>query len=198
MSRAASGGDPAVELAGYGRFPEQVERDWLGRWCHLSEADVSLARRRAGDVTRLGFAAQLVTVRATGTFLADPAAVPGPVVASLARQLDIGDPGLLAGYGKLPVRWKHTAEIRRRYGYRDFASQPAHFALVLWLYRQAWADDLGPSVLFRSAHRRLLRDRVLLPGANVLARLVASVRGPRGGSGGASPKRRPPSCPIAW
>lgn len=166
----------AADLAGYGRFPEQIERDWLGRWCHLSEADVSLARRRTGDVTRLGFAAQLVTVRSTGTFLADPTAVPGPVVASLARQLDIADPSVLAGYRELPVRWKHTGEIRRRYGYRDFASQPSHFALVLWLYRQTWADDLGPSVLFRAAHRRLLGDRVLLPGANVLTRLVASVR----------------------
>lgn len=26
----------AADLAGYGRFPEQIERDWLGRWCHLS------------------------------------------------------------------------------------------------------------------------------------------------------------------
>lgn len=74
--------DPARQ-SGYGRFPEHIERDWLGRWCHLSEADVSLARRRAGDVTRLGFAAQLVTVRAIGTFLADPTAVPAPIVASL-------------------------------------------------------------------------------------------------------------------
>jgi len=166
----------AAELASYGRFPEHIERDWLGRWCHLSEADVSLARRRAGDVTRLGFAAQLVTVRATGTFLADPTAVPAPVVASLARQLDIGDPSVLAGYRELPVRWKHTGEIRRRYGYRDFGSQPSHFILVLWLYLQVWVDDLGPSVLFRAAHRRLLAERVLLPGENVLARMVASVR----------------------
>jgi TnpA family transposase len=166
----------AAEVAGYGRFPEHIERDWLGRWCHLSEADVGLARRRAGDVTRLGFAAQLVTVRAIGTFLADPTAVPEAVVASVARQLDIDDPSVLAGYRELPVRWKHTGEIRYRYGYRDFASQPAHFSLVLWLYRQAWADDLGPSVLFRAAHRRLLSDRVLLPGTNVLTRLVGSVR----------------------
>jgi TnpA family transposase len=166
----------AAELASYGRFPEHFERDWLGRWCHLSEADVSLARRRAGDVTRLGFAAQLVTVRAIGTFLADPVAVPGPVAASLARQLHIADPSVLADYRGLPVRWKHTSEIRRRYGYRDFGSQPSHFALVLWLYRQAWADDLGPTVLFRAAHRRLLAERVLLPGANVLTRLVAGVR----------------------
>jgi hypothetical protein len=83
------GAAEAAEQAGYGRFPDHIERDWLGRWCHPSEADVSLARRRTGDVTRLGFAVQLVTVRAIGTFLADPSAVPAPILASLARQLDI-------------------------------------------------------------------------------------------------------------
>lgn len=164
----------AAAQSGYGRFPEHIERDWLGRWCHLSEADVSLARRRTGEATRLGFAAQLVTVRAIGTFLADPSAVPASIVASLARQLDVADPGVLTAYGKLPVRWKHTGEIRRRYGYTDFA--PGRISLLRWLYRQAWADDLGPTVLFRAAHRKMLADRVVLPGEQVLARLVASVR----------------------
>lgn len=166
----------AAERSAYGRFPEQIERDWLGRWCHLSEADVSLARRRAGEATRLGFAAQLVTVRAIGTFLADPSALPPPIVAFLARQLDIADPGVLVGYGKLAVRWKHTAEIRLRYGYSDFAAQPGHFPLLRWLYQQAWADDLGPTALFRSAHPRLLAERVVLPGEQVLGRVVGSVR----------------------
>jgi len=166
----------AVEPADYGRFPERIERDWLGRWCHLSEADVALVRRRAGEMTRLGFGAQLVTVRAIGTFLADPVAVPEPIVVSLARQLDIADPGVLTGYAKLPVRWKHTAEIRRRYGYQDFTSEPAHICLLRHLYRQAWSDDLGPTALFRAAHRRLLAERIILPGENVLFRAVASVR----------------------
>ncbi len=59
---AAGADGPQAE---YGRFPEHIERDWLGRWCHLSEADLSLARRRTGDTTRLGFAVQLATVRAS-------------------------------------------------------------------------------------------------------------------------------------
>lgn len=160
----------------YGRFPSDIERDWLGRWCHLSEADLSLIRRRRGGTTRLGFATQLVTVRAIGTFLADPTEVPEPVVVAVARQLGIADAGVLIGYRKLAVRWKHTAEIRQRFGYRDFASQPAHISLLRWLYRQAWADDLGPTALFRAAHRRMLADRVLLPGEQVLLRLVGSVR----------------------
>lgn len=56
-------------------FPEVVDRDWFGRWCHLSEADLGLVRRHRSDTTRLGFATQLVTVRAIGTFLAEPAEV---------------------------------------------------------------------------------------------------------------------------
>jgi len=35
----------APDQCGYGAFPEDIDRDWLGRWCHLSDADVSLARR---------------------------------------------------------------------------------------------------------------------------------------------------------
>lgn len=60
----------APDHSGYGCFPAAIDRDWVGRFCHLSDADIGLARRRAGDVTRLGFAVQLVTVRAIGTFLA--------------------------------------------------------------------------------------------------------------------------------
>ena len=75
----------------------------------------------------------------------------------------------------MPVRWRHTAEIRDRYGYRDFTG-PDRFAFTVWLYRQAWADEVASSVLFRAAHRQLLARQILLPGQTVLARLAAAVR----------------------
>jgi uncharacterized protein DUF4158 len=133
-------------------------------------------RRRTDPVTQLGYATQLVTVRAIGTFQPDPAAVPEPVVAAVAHQLGIDDPGALTGYRDMPVRWRHTAEIRDRYGYRDFATQPGRFAFTVWLCRQAWAGEVASSVLFRAAHRQLLARRILLPGHSVLMRLVATVR----------------------
>ena len=167
--------DP-VALAGYGCFPDAIDRDWLGRVTHLSSADTDLVLRRADPPARLGFAAQLVTVRAIGTFLPDPTAVPGPVLAAIAGQLDIDDPGALVAYRDMPVRWRHTAEIRQAYGYRDFTAQPGRFAFLMWLYRQAWVDEVGPSALFRAAHRQLLARQILLPGHSVLARLVATVR----------------------
>ena len=167
--------DPVI-LAGYGRFPEAIDRDWLGRITHLSSADIGLVLRRADPVTRLGYATQLVTVRAIGTFLPDPAAAPDPVVTAVAEQLDIGDTGVLATYRDMPVRWRHTTEIRQAYGYRDFTAQPERFAFLMWLHRQAWVDEVAPSTLFRAAHRQLLARQILRPGQSVLARLVATVR----------------------
>ena len=106
------GAAEAAERAGYGRFPERIERYWSGRWCHLSEADIGLSRRRTGDVTRLGFAVQLVSIRAVGTFLAARVPFPHPW-SPVARWLDV-NPGILTRYGKLAERWKHTAESQRR------------------------------------------------------------------------------------
>lgn len=162
--------------AGYGRFPDVIERDWLGRWCHLSEADIDLVDARYDDTMRLGFAVQLATVRAIGTFLPDPTDVPDQVVAATARRLRINDPGVLVAYAKSPARWQHTAEIRERYGYVDFTAGRVQARVEKWVFRMAWNDDLGPSALFGSAHRKLLADRILLPGENILTRMVASIR----------------------
>ncbi len=74
----------ALAHSPYAQLPGPIERDWLGRWCHLSEADIDLVNRRTGDPTRLGFAVQLATVRAIGTFLADPNGVPDPVAEVVA------------------------------------------------------------------------------------------------------------------
>ena len=164
-----------ASVASYAQFPAELDRDWLGRMCHLSGADLAVIRRRTDPVTQLGYATQLVTVRAIGTFQPDPSAVPESAVAAVARQLGIDDLEVLAGYRDMPVRWRHTAEIRDRYGYRDFTG-PDRFAFTVWLYRQAWADEVASSVLFRAAHRQLLARQILLPGQTVLARLVAAVR----------------------
>ena len=97
-------------------------------------------------------------------------------MAAVAYQLGIEDPGVLAGYRDMPVRWRHTAEIRDRYGYRDFAAQPGRFAVTAWVYRQAWAGEVAAPVLFRAARRQLPARRILLPGHSMLMRLVATVR----------------------
>ena len=115
---------------------------------------------------------QLVTVRAIGTFLSEPAEVPDLVVGSVAEQIGATDLGALASYGKLAVRWLHVSEIRDRYGYRDFADPTVRSRIERWLYRTVWSADIGPSALFAATHRKLLADRVVLPGEQILQRLI--------------------------
>ena len=61
-----------ASVASYAQFPAELDRDWLGRVCHLSGADLAVIRRRTDPVTQLGYATQLVTVRAIGTFQSGP------------------------------------------------------------------------------------------------------------------------------
>src|SRR5947209_7574205 len=160
----------------YGRYAGEPSRVLLERDFHLDDTDRDLIARCRGDHTRLGFAVQLGTVRFLGTFLADPSEVPASVVAYLAGQLGIADTGGLKRYAAGVMRRDHVAEIRRRYGYRDFHEGSEAAALSRWLANRAWVGAERPSVLFDLATARLVERRVLLPGVTVLARLVAQVR----------------------
>ena len=125
---------------------------------------------------RLGFAVQLGTVRFLGTFLDEPAAVPAGVVADLARQLAITDPGCLAQYDAGRVRWLRASEIRERHGYRKFTDPFMRFRLARWLYALCWTGTDRPNVLFDRATTWLVTEKVLLPGASALERLVSRIR----------------------
>lgn len=160
----------------YGRYDGEPTPAQLDRYFHLDDADRALVAARRGDHNRLGLAAQLATVRFLGTFLADPAAVPPGAVTRLAAQIGVADVSCLARYRLGETRWDHAEAIKQRYGYRDFGQPPEHLALVRWLYARAWTGAERPSVLFDLATARLVERKVLLPGATVLARLVARVR----------------------
>ncbi len=72
------------------------------------------------------------------------------------------------------TRLEHAWEIRREYGFVDFAAAEAE--LAAWIDAQAWTSGDGPKALFDAAVVWLRERKVLLPGVTVLARLVARVR----------------------
>ena len=93
----------------------------------------------------------------------------------------------------LPTQHEHAREIRQAYGYRDLSDPDAAAGLREFLDGRAWTHAEGPDRMFGQAVGWLRRNRVLLPGVSVLARLVASVRdGAGSGCSAASPTRRPP------
>lgn len=160
----------------YGRYAGEPSTDQLARHFHLDDADHEVIGAKRWDHMRLGFAVQLGTVRFLGTFLDEPDGVPAGVVADLARQLDIADPTCLARYAVGRARWQHAREIRERHGYREFADPFARCRLTRWLYALCWTGTDRPSVLFDRATAWLVTEKVLLPGASALERLVARIR----------------------
>src|SRR5699024_6502701 len=139
------------------------------------DADHVLVRRHRGQHNRLGFSLQLGTVRFLGTFLPDPLEVPTEVVDFLASQLDIADPSCVKSYAqRQATQWEHAAEIRSEFGYRDFAD--AADEVAEFLSARAWTRVESAKALFEAVVAWLRANRVLLPGASVLARLVSEHR----------------------
>lgn len=164
------------QAAGFGRFVGELSQPDLDRFFYLDDADRDLIAVRRGDHNRLGFAIQLGTVRFLGTFLADPLDVPSGVVEYLAAQLELAEPFVAKKYTqRLPTVHEHAREIRAAYGFRDLDG-PLTEELTLFISSRAWTHGERATVLFEHATVWLRRERVLLPGASVLARLVAGVR----------------------
>ena len=69
--------------------------------------------RRRDPAHRPGFALQLGTVCLLGTFLADPTAVPAPIIGYAAAQVGMADLGCLKGYGesRAPRQRPHPADL---------------------------------------------------------------------------------------
>ena len=161
----------------YARFPDELTDLELAQFFFLDARDWRLLSSRRSDHNRLGFALHLCTVRFLGAFLPDLEAVPMRVLSYMGNQLGIADPrGRLDQYQRGEMRLDHQADIRASGDYRSFSDGKALFPLLRILYARAWLRPEPPSQLFDVAVRWLLKEKILLPGISVLARLVARLR----------------------
>lgn len=158
------------QLNKYGRYNGEPTEEQLAHHFYLSSSDIEWINTHRRPYSKLGFALQLCTLRFLGTFLAKPTDVPPNVLAYVARQLKIADLGCISKYLNRPrTHWEHVEEIKEKLGYQDFHSHPHYFRLVRWLYNKVWLNDERPSVLFDLATSRLIHQKIILPGATVLA-----------------------------
>lgn len=160
----------------YDRYPNALSTIELARYFYLNDDDLELIASKRRDVNRLGYALQLTTVRFLGTFLEDPTAVPQTVIHTLAQQVKVTDSTCLSAYLESEQRWRHTAEIRVRYNYREFTDKGVRFQLGRWLCAMCWTGTDRPSILFDHARAWLIGNKVLLPGVTVLERFIAEIR----------------------
>ncbi len=160
----------------FGRYPASLAAEELARFFHLDDDDREWIAGKRRDSNRLGFALQITTVRFLGTFLADPTAVPPTVLTVVATQIGVADPLCVAAYRQSEQRWRHAAEIRTRYGYREFMDRGVRFRLGRWLCALCWTGTDRPGVLFDHARDWLIGQKILLPGVSVLERFISEIR----------------------
>jgi Domain of unknown function (DUF4158) len=172
----------SAQQESYGRYAAPPSPDELTRFFHLSEDDQALTLSRRGDHNRLGFALQLTTVRFLGTFLENSMTVPSEIVQTLSRQLGITKSEAIDEYRQGRWRRQHAAEIRERFGYRDFSDPAAGFRLARWLCALCWTGTERPSVLFdRALQGRFCRSNFGVRGRS--RRALRSCFGTLKGSG---------------
>jgi len=165
------------QRARYGRFTGTPTPDTLARHFHLDTADLTLIQELRGEHNRLGFAVMLGSARCLGTFLDQAADIPGRVLHTVSRQLELPAAVTLEGYFASRRRERHLQLIRERYGFREFLDDGGtYFRLARWLYARCWSGEDRALPLFEHAVEGLLAHKVLLPGVTVLERFVGRVR----------------------
>ncbi|MEM7175820.1 MAG: DUF4158 domain-containing protein [Chlamydiota bacterium] len=166
----------AQQKAKYRQFSSKPNEMQLTRYFLLDENDLGIISRCSGDDNRLGIAIQLTSARFLGAFLPDITRAPRNVKSFLANQLSIDSVSILKSYGQRETtKREHMALIRDHYGYHDF-KPPWPFRLCRLLYARTWIGNERPSLMFDFATNWLIRNKVLLPGATTLTRLISEIR----------------------
>ena len=161
----------------YAKYPTDLPSDIVDSLFFLDNHDLEWIASKRGDFSRLGYALQLITVRFIGTFISDLNQIPSTVIKRVATQLKAHDSeSCVSMYMKSEQRWRHTTEIRSRYGYIEFAEKGSRFRLGRILCALCWTGTDRPGVLFDHAVGWLSANKILLPGITVLERFVAEIR----------------------
>lgn len=161
----------------YGRYPNDLTPEFIANYFFLDDQDREWIRSKRGQFSRLGYALQLTTVRFIGTFYSDLTEIPYKIIERIATQINIDDiQNCLDRYQQSEQRWRHTSEIRIRYGFKEFNEKGIRFKLGRWLYALFWTGTDRPGLLFEQTVLWLINNKVLLPGITTVERFIAEIR----------------------
>ncbi|HIF0232374.1 TPA: Tn3 family transposase [Legionella pneumophila] len=161
----------------YGRYPNDLTPEFIANYFFLDDQDREWIRSKRGQFSRLGYALQLTTARFIGTFYSDLTEIPYKIIERIATQINVDDiQNCLDRYQQSEQRWRHTSEIRIRYGFKEFNEKGIRFKLGRWLYALFWTGTDRPGLLFEQTVLWLINNKVLLPGITTVERFIAEIR----------------------
>ncbi|RUR14069.1 Tn3 family transposase [Legionella sp. km772] len=161
----------------YGKYPHDLTPEFISNYFFLDDQDREWIKSKRGQFSRLGYALQLTTVRYIGTFYSDLTEIPHKIIERIAIQVNVDDiQNCLDRYQKSEQRWRHTTEIRVRYGFKEFNERGIRFKLGRWLYALFWTGTDRPGLLFEQTVLWLINNKVLLPGITTVERFIAEIR----------------------
>lgn len=120
-------------------------------------------------------AIQLCTLRFLGTFLLHPINVPETIIAFLEQQLELPEVRLQPYLKAHAIRFEHAKLIREHLEYRDFDSI-AWLKVARLLYARLLIHDEKNEILFDVVTSELVEQRIVLPGATTISRLINRIR----------------------
>ena len=145
-------------------FDPPTDRRELVRHYTLSEADITMIRRRRGDHSRLGYALMLCYLRYPGRPLQANERPAAALVSFVADQIDVLPETIDDHPGSEQNRRRHVVELQDQLGLRAFGTRAAA-ELTNWLSPHAIENDQ----LAHLAERVLeecRRRRVIIPAAS--------------------------------
>lgn len=161
----------------YGRYPNDLTPEFIANYFFLDDKDLEWIGNKRGQFSRLGYALQLTTARFVGTFYSDLTEIPDKIIERVATQINVNDiQNCLQRYQQSEQRWRHTAEIRVRYGFKEFNEKGIRFKLGRWLYALFWTGTDRSGLLFEQTVLWLINNKVLLPGITTVERFIAEIR----------------------
>jgi len=146
---------------------EEISRDWT-----LSDKDKRMIRKHRKNI-RLFIAVQLCAVRLFGRFLKEVNELSPSIFNYINHQLNL-PPSLVIEEPKRKATYtEYRKTILRHLEFRTF-DKTEEDKLKLWVKQMA-SDGSFPDELLPQAEKRLLAERVILPGHSILVRLINGV-----------------------